>query len=133
MTPKPAGVAERLAFDLTDRLAKSLKVSGMKVEDLAKEMAVSRATIANWTSGRTAIRRNDLRAWAQITEVPFEWLETGKIPPSGDDPDGGNVVEMESFLSESNRRPFHYNDDTLLWDPNAHCLIEFPLLMTAAA
>lgn len=111
MSSNHAGAAARLEFDLTDRLVKSLKVSGLKVEELAHLLAVSRATIANWTSGRTPIRKNDLLAWAYHTGVPLEWLETGKIPPSGgDDPDDGNKVV--SFLRESNSRPFHYKDYT---------------------
>lgn len=97
-----------LEFDLTDRLTKSLKVSGLKVEELANRLGVSRATIANWTSGRTRPRKNDLRAWAAETAVPLQWLETGKLPPSGGNDGSHNV----SFLPGSNRRPFHYKANT---------------------
>lgn len=70
---------------------------------MADWLGVSRATVSNWTSGRIVPSLQSRRLWAQKTGVPFEWLETGKTPEqvSAEGP-------SESFLSESNRRPFHY-------------------------
>jgi transcriptional regulator with XRE-family HTH domain len=70
-------MTDSLEFDLTDRLSKSLKVSGLKVEAMANLLGVSRATIANWTSGRTTPRKTDLLAWAHYTGVTLEWLQDG--------------------------------------------------------
>lgn len=71
---------EDLEFDLPDRLHKSLRVSGVEVQEMAEFLDVSRATISNWTSGRIKPSIMALRWWAEKTGVPYEWLKTGKYP-----------------------------------------------------
>lgn len=67
-----------LAWDLPDRLAKSMRVSGLRSSALGDQLGVSRNTIANYLAGRTAPDRRTLIAWAFATGVPLTWLETGQ-------------------------------------------------------
>lgn len=102
-------VTKDLSFDFADRLVKSLRVSRTGVSEMAEFLGVSRATVANWTSGRTKPTKGLQRAWAMRAGVPYEWLATGVLP-SYDDDDGGG---KKSFLPESNRRPSHYKAEFL--------------------
>ena len=67
----------QLQWTFEDRLLKSLRASGVGTSEMAEHLGVSRATITNWTSGRTSPTKGMIRAWAQLTGVPFDWLLTG--------------------------------------------------------
>lgn len=77
-------------WDLTDRLAKSLKESGMSVQKMADYLDVHRNTVSAWINGRTPISTQSLRLWALRTGVPFIWIRDGLEPPTApfDGPDG---------------------------------------------
>jgi len=64
-------------WDLTDRLRKSLRDAGMTTGGMAGYLGVSRQTINNWTAGKITPGIASLRAWAMVTRVPFEWLQSG--------------------------------------------------------
>jgi transcriptional regulator with XRE-family HTH domain len=102
-------VIEDLSFDFADRLVKSLRVSRTGVSEMAEFLGVSRATVANWTSGRTKPTKGLQRAWAMRAGVPYEWLATGVLPCH----DGDGEEKQQSFLPESNRRPSHYKAEFL--------------------
>ncbi|WYX89473.1 immunity repressor [Mycobacterium phage MKC-IRE-01] len=91
-------------WDLADRLAKSLRVADVSVQEMADHLELHRNTISAWMNGRGKTpKRAMLIAWAFKTGVPFEWLANGTVQPdSGPDGDGG------SRLGESNPRPIHY-------------------------
>lgn len=79
---------EVLAWDLCDRLAKSLRVSGMSVAEMAAALGVHRNTIGGYLAGRHNPDRRTLIAWAFACKSPavtVEWLETGKTPPPNGD------------------------------------------------
>lgn len=76
-TKSAAPAAADLSFTLQDRLIKSLRYSKTGVGEIADYMGVSRATVANWTSGRTTPHKGSLHAWAIRTGVPYEWLAYG--------------------------------------------------------
>lgn len=90
-----------LAFELSDRLAKSMHVAGLRNADLAAALDVSATTIGNYTSGRTRPSRLQLREWAVRTGAPLVWLETGHFPedtkkaptPKGE---GRSLPELDS-------------------------------------
>jgi transcriptional regulator with XRE-family HTH domain len=84
--PAPGTVPE---WDQADRLAKALQHRGIKVQQMADYLGVSRNTIGNYLSRRSKPDKRTLLLWAMKTGVPREWLEDGKTPP--DDPDGGGV------------------------------------------
>lgn len=107
---------ERLSFDLGDRLAKSLKVSGVSSQEMAATLRVSRNTVSNYIHGNTNIPYLALREWALRTGVPFEWLERGVLndeSPSGDDPKGqawpaGSGGPVKCTPRDSNPEPIDY-------------------------
>lgn len=96
MTQMPNGAA--LEFDLLDRLAKSLRVSGKSRDQLAADLGVHRNTIGNYLNGRTPVDRRTLVAWAVTTGVPLEWLEhgTGASGPTTPGPGDGTEAGAPS-------------------------------------
>ena len=73
---------EKLAFDMSDRLRKSLSVSGLGVQDMADYLGVSRVTVSRWVNGQREPKLSTLRLWAIKTGVPLEWLTTGSFSPA---------------------------------------------------
>jgi len=82
-----------LEFTKGDRMKRAMKTAGLSVFDLAVFLDVRRETISTWINDKVTPSKQTMRLWAQATEVPLEWLETG---------------ELESRLRESNSRPSHY-------------------------
>lgn len=68
-------------WDLADRLRKSLRDSGLGVQEMADYLGVSRKTVGNWTNGHVTPGRPELRLWALRTGVPMDWLLDGTVPP----------------------------------------------------
>lgn len=67
-------------FTLGDRLAKSRDVAGLSVQQMARELGVSRNTVSGWEHDRVPATRATLLAYASVTGVPMWWLE-GTEPP----------------------------------------------------
>lgn len=88
-------------WDLTDRLAKSLKVSGTSVQEMADYLDVHRNTVSAWINGRTPPSTQSLRLWALRTGFPFDWLRDGDQPPGPFGPDGSSLLPRQ----ESNLQP----------------------------
>jgi transcriptional regulator with XRE-family HTH domain len=93
-------------FDAHDRLRKARERTGMEQGEFAEHIGVSRGTVSNYESGNTKrLKQVVLKQWALATRVTVDWIETGNAEnPHLDGPDGG----ASSRLTESNRRPFHY-------------------------
>lgn len=85
-----------LAFDVHDRMKKSLDISGVTNAEMAAYLDVSRFTVSRYLNRANAVPRAVLRSWAMCTGVPFEWLETGKTP-GGDNPAGGDSVRHQGL------------------------------------
>jgi len=86
---------QSLEFDLADRMAKALRVSGFSVQSVADELRVSRRAVSNWINGHVEPSRATLIAWAHVTGVPFEWLNDEEPAPVGTGSVG--VVRPEGF------------------------------------
>ena len=71
--------AERLEFDLSDRLRKALRVAGLTAGDLAARIGVARSTVNNWINGHTTPKRRDLSAISDILRVSPAWLNFGDL------------------------------------------------------
>ncbi|MDH6282784.1 transcriptional regulator with XRE-family HTH domain [Prescottella agglutinans] len=72
-------------FDLTDRMRKALRHSGLTAGDMAEYLDVARETVARWLNGTRSPSTQTLRLWASRTGVDYEWLTTGEsasTPPS---------------------------------------------------
>jgi len=94
-------------FDLADRLRKALRQSGIRPQQMAYELGVSRNTISNYINGHGAApKRGMIQQWATVCGVDAEWLETGKAPRPGG-PDGGLVTKLSSKRAreDSNLQP----------------------------
>lgn len=68
------------AFDLADRLRRSLRVSDIGVQEMADNLGVSRNTVSAWVNGRITPDTRSLQLWAVYTGAPLRWLETGEEP-----------------------------------------------------
>ena len=84
-----------LGWDLADRLRKSLRVSGVGVQEMAEELGMERNTVGRYINGHSRPARPTLIVWAMRTGVPLEWLETGALEqesknPRPGDQDGGD-------------------------------------------
>lgn len=72
--------ASDLVPDLADRLAKSLRVSGASVGEMAAFLEVHRNTVSAWINGRAHPSPANVMMWAQMTSVPYQWLRDGEWP-----------------------------------------------------
>ena len=66
-------------WDLADRMAKALRTSGVSPQQMADMLDCHRNTVSNYLHGRSRVPRAVLIAWADITQFPLEWLETGQV------------------------------------------------------
>lgn len=70
--------AEIPRWTLGWRLQRSLAWGEVSVEEMARELDVSRSTISRWCHDAGAPPRSIyLRAWANKCRVPYEWLTSG--------------------------------------------------------
>lgn len=66
--------------DLPDRMAKSLQLSGISVQRMADLLECHRNMIGGWLNRRNNPSPATLMIWAQHTNVPYEWLRSGRWP-----------------------------------------------------
>jgi len=90
-------------IEIRHRIAIARDVAGLKQSDLAREIGMSRSTIASIEQGVREPRRGETIAIAFATGVDLNWLAHGKTPAgtNDDDPDGGG----ECAIRESNPEP----------------------------
>ena len=69
-------------WTLGDRLRKAREDAGMSQAELALAVGVSRNTIGNAEVGATVPLTVTLRAWAEATKVPADWLLYGQVSPT---------------------------------------------------
>jgi transcriptional regulator with XRE-family HTH domain len=67
-------------WDVADRMRKSLRTSGVGVQEMADYLQVARNTVSTWINGRMEPAPTTLRLWALKTGVPFTWLCHGDLP-----------------------------------------------------
>lgn len=82
------------SFTVGDRLRKAREKAGLDQEQFAHEIGVSRGTVSNYERADSVadLKKPFLMAWAMRTDVPFDWLVSGKVLiPQGSGPDGTNL------------------------------------------
>lgn len=101
------------AWTFGDRLRKVRRVAGLTMDQLAEALGVTKGAIGQYETDKS--RPKDIVAAAKriqvLTGVPASWmlgLDEERPTP------GGEGLSKESFLSESNRRPFHYKTASVL-------------------
>jgi transcriptional regulator with XRE-family HTH domain len=87
MTHADYYVPEALRDRLGERLTKSLKLSGITVEEMAAFIEVHRNTVSNWLGNR-GVPANTviLRLWAEKVNLPYEYLRDGIWPDGVTEP-----------------------------------------------
>lgn len=64
------------------RLQRSLAFADMSVEDMGRELGVTRSTISRWMNDRGGPpRRIYVEKWAELTGVPIAWILNGDYSP----------------------------------------------------
>lgn len=76
-----------MTLELSDRLQRALRVSGVTREEMMAYLEVKRNTIGSWLSGRVPPSPATIRLWSILTKVPYEWLRDGEWPDAAT-PDG---------------------------------------------
>lgn len=79
-------------WTLGDRLRKAREDAGLSQVELALSIGVSRGTIGNAELDDRRPLPITLRAWADATGVPLEWLLTGTASP----PNGPGLPRLDS-------------------------------------
>ena len=64
-------------FTLADRMRKAITVAGLAQSDIARHLGVDPRTVTRWLNGHSRPSIGYLRAWAQVTEAPLDWLMVG--------------------------------------------------------
>lgn len=62
-----------------DRLRKAREDAGLSQSEMADALGVSRSTVSNAELGIRVPLKITMRAWAEVAQVPVEWLRTGHI------------------------------------------------------
>jgi transcriptional regulator with XRE-family HTH domain len=75
-------------WTMGDRLRKAREDAGLSQTELATRMGVSRQTVSNAEVGAREPLPITMRAWAQETSVPVEWLAWGSRPEPDPRPGG---------------------------------------------
>lgn len=105
-----AGRSRIPTWTLGDRLRKAREHAGYaRQQDIADELHVSRSAVAGWENGTHAPSYLALYRWAEVTDVPLEWLRDGD--PGGDGGDGGDAPITAVTLGFSAHRPRLYLAD----------------------
>lgn len=104
--------------DLPDRLRRSRKRMGWDQSDIAARLGVHQRTVANYETGQTEPKLAMLMSWANVTNVPVDWLTYG-ITPAGDCPQCGTSTMMQPHqpLRGVDTRSRCFSEDTLVSEP----------------
>ena len=89
-------------FEMRHRLQLARESAGLRRDELAARMEVSRNSIINAETGRTTPRKLMLNAWALACGVPVSWIITGE--PPANNPDGGGAILRTSDYQTGMRR-----------------------------
>lgn len=67
-------------FDVGDRLRKAREVTGLDRITFAERVGIARSTVTNVELGHRRPSNLVIRAWADFTGVPAEWILYGYTP-----------------------------------------------------
>ncbi|MEM9609245.1 MAG: helix-turn-helix transcriptional regulator [Actinomycetota bacterium] len=70
------------SWTLIDRMRRARESSGMSQTAIARHFRINPSTVSRWESGKTPPTYADVRLWAVLTEVPFDWLAGDDFTPS---------------------------------------------------
>ncbi len=87
MTEQPTTAVGIPEWDLSDRMRKALRTSGIGVQEMADYLGVARNTVSTWINGKIVPSVQTQRLWALRCGVPYEWVHAGAM--NGDSPPPG--------------------------------------------
>ena len=96
MTISISGGGKVPEWNVSDRVRKAREFAGLKQDDLANEIGMSRGGLAKIEQQKSTPRRTTLIAIAFATGVSLDWLENGETP-APDYPGGGEVVRHQGI------------------------------------
>ena len=82
-------------FETRHRLKLALEASGHDVADMATELGVTPQTVHNYLRGDRTPIRAVIKQWAQVCQVPWQWIVTGDLPDPTD-PQEGDVSKTNT-------------------------------------
>lgn len=93
-------------WSMGDRLRKAREDAGLTQQELAEITTISHTSIKNYEAGKRTPRALYLRAWAEATGVPVEWLETGTAPAdAGAEVEPPAGIEPATYSLQGNHIP----------------------------
>jgi transcriptional regulator with XRE-family HTH domain len=63
---------------MSDRLRKARITAKISVEEMAESLRVDRSAISRWENGHTTPYHATILAYAALTGVDVDWIETGE-------------------------------------------------------
>lgn len=90
-----------------DRLRKAREDAGMSQAQLAVAIGISRNTVSNAELGDRTPLTVTLRAWAEVTGVPVQWLQTGTVGGGGPRPRGQRGAGVKRSDTELMQYRYH--------------------------
>jgi len=112
-----AFTAEDLEPDIADRMRKSLRLSGVSVQDMAEYLEMTRNSVGRYINGHITPSGAIVKLWALRTGVPYAWLRDGSIPRADDGPGGGGGAECPE--QDSNLQPTVLRPSVPAWQGSA--------------
>lgn len=85
-------------FTMADRLRKARESTGLDRQAFAEQLGVSRNTVTSAESGKRRPMPLVLRAWADYTGVPAEWIQTGLYTPRDSNPEPAGLGDFVADL-----------------------------------
>ena len=73
-----------LRFTLGDRMRKAMLVAGISSSAMAERFGVTPQTISRWFSSQTRPKMGLIIGWAEVTNVPLDWLLTDEQDDQAD-------------------------------------------------
>lgn len=68
-------------FEMHHRLELALDAAGVDPLDMAAVLGVAKTTVYAYMSGARKPKLGMVRQWAQLCQVPWEWIVTGELEP----------------------------------------------------
>jgi transcriptional regulator with XRE-family HTH domain len=88
-------------WTLGDRLRKARETAGLSQAQLAREIGIGRTSLTHYETGKKAIPKTALLAWAFRTGVPFAWLADGETGPLNSGPGTPDQAGRQDSISWS--------------------------------
>lgn len=94
-------------FHAGDRLWKARERTGLDQSAFAQLLGISRGSVSNYERSTTPPKPIVLKAWAEATGVPLEWLAFGEEPVDSTPPPPGPGARADAVARLAARKAGH--------------------------